>query len=534
LEELDGLAGLSPASAASLLVAARGAERLGARLFSWGWRPRRDALPLLGSEWMCEYYIDTGSRSARSVSGVAEGFVVKTSVLARCRSGGGLRERVLYPLPRRQPSFLAAEGDDRLRQASTYIVEVASALALASGEAALPGGLDGWPRLVVRHGSLLQQVGVYTNQVFSMDRDFAEALLRYAGLGEATARELVAEASLDDSREQGRVNAGVLAAAILRRLRESVGGGASVVGVSEDTSRGRHLVLHALLAVALHSRDKWLREAVEEGVAELEERPECLGDIDPEAGAEGLLAAVDRYAGHLRSALYRGLLEREPRGPREAEELHRELKSLAAGGSGEFVRRVYERQILARYFSFASDTHFILAYNYLFPEGEGLSATERMSKSSLVAPLLAANIEAKRIHEKGGPGPEEAASWVDGVEYRYLSPDPPPPCTRLARESLRLGIDRRLLAELVSVKPPLRLEYYAHDPRRDLVDSKVALAAVITQYGIPSQLLVVDSRSRIDEWDLGALRQLLEEKARRAMPYSTFIRDFATRLRYIA
>ena len=534
LEELEGLAGLSPTSAVSLLVAARGAEALGARLFSRGWRPRGDALPLLGSEWSCEYYIDTGSRSARSVSGVAEGFVIKTSILARCASEGGLRERVLYPLPRGKPSFLVAEGGDRLRQAATYIVEVASALALASGEARLPGGLDGWPRLVVRHGSLLQQVGVYTNEVFSMDRDFAEALLRYSGLGEATARELVAEATLEVPGGPPRVNAGVLAAAILRRLRGAVGGDASVAGVAEDTSRGRHLTLQALLAVIERSGDELFREPVELGVEELEEEPGCLGDLDPEAAVAGLLNAVDRYAAHLRNAIYGGLLDREPQSRREARALYSELAQRLSQDPGGLVRRAYERQVLTRYFSLASDTHFILAYNYLFAGTEGLAATERMSKSMLVAPLLEANVESKGIHEMGGPSPGEAARWVEGVEYRYVNPEPPPPCRRLARESRRLGLDRRILAELVSVKPPLRLEYYASDARRDLVDTKVALAAAATQYGVPSQLLVVDSRSRIDEWDLGALRQLLEEKARRAMPYSTFIRDFATRLQYVA
>ncbi len=533
MEEFEGLAGLSPVSAASLLVAARGAEKLGARLFSWGWRPRSRSLPLLGSEWECEYYIDTGSRSARSVSGVAEGFVVKTSVLARCAGKEGLRERVLYPLPRRKPSFLVAEGGDRLRQASTYIVEVASALALASGEARLPEGLDGWPRLVIRHGSLLQQVGVYTNEVFSMDRDFAEALLRYSGLGEATAKELVAEATVEKPGEPARVNAGVLATAILGRLRAAIGGEASVAGVAEDTSRGRHLTLQAIIAVAGASRDKLLRDTIELGMEDLEDSPECLGDLDPEASIGGTLEAVDRYAKHLRSALYGGLFDREPRRFNEAEELFRELKLMTEGSLSQLVKRIYERQLLSRYFSLASDAHFILAYNYLFAGAEGLAATERMSKSMLVAPLLAVNIESKGIHERGGPGPEEAASWVEGVEYRYLSPEPPPPCKRLSMESSRLGIDRRLLAELVSVKPPLRLEYYSGDPRRDLIDYKVALAAWITQYGVPSQLLVVDSRSRIDEWDLGALRQLLEEKARRAMPYSTFIRDFATRIRYL-
>jgi len=206
---------------------------------------------------------------------------------------------------------------------------------------------------------------------------------------------------------------------------------------------------------------------------------------------------------------------------------------LKEADKGLLVRRAYESQMLSRYLGPAGDAHLMLVYNYLYAEEPGLRATPRHSKSILVIPLLKANIASKGLEERASVKTPEVLSWVDGVEYRYVMPEPAPPCSFLRRKARAAGIDARLLAELVTVKPPLRLEYYSHDRRRDVVDARMMLSGEVTLYGSPSQLLVVDARSRVNEWDVGALRELLESQARRRMPYTSFIRDFPTRVRFV-
>jgi hypothetical protein len=152
----------------------------------------------------------------------------------------------------------------------------------------------------------------------------------------------------------------------------------------------------------------------------------------------------------------------------------------------------------------------------------------------MVRPHFARNIVEKGLLDRAvSPAARKAHELIDGVEFRYILPERVPSCTRLAKLSAKTGVDRRLLAEAVKVKPPLRLEYYAHDRSRDVIDAKVYASSTITQFGVPPQLLVVDSKSRVNEWDVGALRQLLEAQSKRVMPYSTFIRDFATRVAYM-
>lgn len=526
-------------SGAALAVAVRGVEEdLQAGIaVERGWRPRIESLPLLGTEWMCEYYLDTGSAGARSLSGVYEGFVIKTSILARCMGPGGLVERILYPVMDRggARTFLPLPGNDRARQAMLYIAEIGAALALARGEARLPSHLDGEPRVIVRHGSLLQRLEGYMNEVYDMPREAVESVLYYSGLSASTVSELVRTSTV---RRNGReaVNAGVLASHILMLLKESVGQGASVVGITEDVSRGRHLVTESLLwlAKAASQGDYDLYNTVKRGMEVLEASgpAACLDDVDPDSSPrEDAFTRAGRYSQYLRGVVYRGVL-RLDEDLRGLSELRRAIESLSGVSEDRLVRNIYSGQVLNRFISFSSDSHYLMTYLYLYGPDGGPVASPRHSKSRLVAPLAADNLVSKGLSESLGIGPRELEDMVGGVEYRYVFPDRIPPCRSLETVSRRMGVDRRLIAEMVKVKPPVRLEYMMHDPRRDLLDARIYAGSHITQYGTPSQLLVVDYRSRINEWDRRALQAILEAQSSRVMPYSTFIRDYRTRVRF--
>lgn len=369
------------------------------------------------------------------------------------------------------------------------------------------------------------------NSVYDMEERMAEAVLAYSGLSRATAREVIAEAS---PREGGRVNSGLLAAALLSRLGRAVGRGASVAGVAEDVSRGRHLAVTslALLTLKAFPADHRLEGVVEAGLEGLDGFEDCLWDLDPEAPLDpDAYALAGRYAALLRRAVASGALGVDSDSVRSLQGVREAAERARAAGWDEVIYNIYSGQVFDRLIPLSSDGHYLMAYMYLYGPG-GAAASPRHSKSALVTGVFRRNVESKGLADLG-VDPGRAAAGLEGIEFRYIFPDRVPPCRVLEERARSRGLDRRLLAELVSVKPPLRLEYYSHDPRRDVVDAKVYAASNATQYGVPPQLLVADSRSRVDEWDIGALRSLLESQARRVMPYSTYIRDFATRLRYM-
>ncbi|MEB3779023.1 MAG: hypothetical protein GSR85_02150 [Desulfurococcales archaeon] len=542
----DGTVSETPVwSGASLAVAARGYESLTGRelVLERAWKPRIEDLPFLGVEWECEYYLDTGSKSARSLSGVEEGFVIKTSVYARCIRDGRLRERILYPAmkPKAAYSFLALRGGERLRQAASYIAEIAAITALATGEAKLPGDVDGYPRLIIRHGSILQRIEGYMNEVYEIPRNAAESILYYSGLESSTVNELLRYSTIERQGKGMVVSPGLLAPLLIEKLRESIGRDVSVAGVAEEVSRGRHLIVESLIQATYAVDvvgDPSLEGMIHRGFDELgygmDDPLSCLDDVDPDSiGGEDLYTRASRYASYMRQVIYRGILGLDNsrlRNPHHIKEAVMNVKRLKRG---DVVRRVYQGQVLNRFISLASDSQFLMLYIYLYGPEAGYLATPRHSKSSLVAPLAVDNLRQKGLDQLGGISSSELEGMIDGVEYRYIFPEPIPPCSTLEAQSSKLGVERRLIAELVRVKPPVRLEYFSSDPRRGQVDSRIYAGSHITQYGVPSQLLVVDSRSRINEWDYRALRSLLELQGRRVLPYSTFIRDFQSRMRHI-
>ncbi|MEB3844158.1 MAG: hypothetical protein LRS48_00575 [Desulfurococcales archaeon] len=520
-----------PWSGLGLAVLARGVEiRTGTPLvYEQSPLLRAQERPLIGPGglWSAEVYVDTGSRSARGLRGVEEGFVLKTSVLLRYWNGRELEERILYPYNTSAPSFLLLRGDDRKRQASLYTAELAVAYSLLSGQARLPADV-GIPRLVVRHGSLLQSLGTYFNPVFDLDRKTAEALLLYTGIDKLEAQELVEQAVIRRGLAE-KVNPGLLAALILGRIKRIVEqGGGTILGLTEDVSRGRHLIASLLVGV--------LRESVIEGRVF---RPELLIDEVATSMGEGLSCLEDLYPSGIDDfsrdisdyflAIARTIVKTRGGQAGSRYEVGRVLAGL---DEQALTSMVYESQAL-NMVNLSSDSHFLLLYNYLFGSPPGQPSSVELDKSRLYTPRIRKSYS-ERI-EAGEPVVDwkDIGESISGVMLRYVFTERVPSCLELEEKAGRLGIDRRLLAEIIRVVPPLRIEYFSNDRNWKEAARHVLTQALVTHYGVPPQLLVVDARSRVNEWEYSALTSMLEELSRRTMPYSTFIRDFSVRVQYM-
>ena len=532
--EEEALLDVSPSWSGLLLaLAARGAELSSKRdlVFDRSLVVEPQTRPFIGEVWAAEAYIDTGSRSARSTSGVQEGFVLKTSILLRYWSREGLEERILYPYNRAAPGFLLVRGDDRKRQASLYVAELAAVLALLRDDRPIDASIEG-PLLVIRHGSILQSIGAYFNKVFDLERKSALAVLQYAGLNKNVARDLVDAATVRREVTE-KVNPGVLAALLLGRIKRAVEkGGHTVVGLTEDVSVGRHLIVRLLTEILKEGARPVRGEPrlsfhglVDDGYYSIPKayRVECLSDF-----------AIDPNSFVHESANYLEMVARSVVLDSRMERVDREViaERIASESLEDIVERIYEKQVL-RLFNLASDSHLLLLYNYLYRgDDEPYNASVEVDKSWLYMRRILKSYR-ERIKDEPPVDDSEIREMTSGVLLRYLFIETAPSCKRIAEEASRLGIDRRVLSDMIRVIPPVRLEYYAGSPHIVEAMQHILAQSMATTYGVPPQLLVVDSRSRVNEWEYSALHTMLEELSRRIAPYSSFIRDFTTRTRHI-
>ncbi len=498
----------------ALALAARGVEEFGgASLIRGGWSGLGQVEPLLGVRWECEYFIDVGARGYRGTRGGVEGFVLKAAVLERCWAGDRVRERILYPLIGSGGySFLPVVGGERQRQASLYLAELGIMLSIALGEQ--PPGSPGGRRLVVRHGALLQQFGTYFNRVFDMPCRSVEAVLRYSGLPLEVVYSVRDESIVRRGGHGEACNPGLAAVALLSRLGRV--DGATIAAVSEDLSRSRQLSTYTLLGVmesyprGLHA-DALIKRAIS--------RAGCAEDLVEEPGrtAHDMAALLESMLASLFSS---------SRPPWEVLE-----EEASKQGRGDLVLAIYRGQALER-LGVKSDVDVMMLYRYLFGPEE-LAGTPPLSKKTLVEPPAVASYGSNRLEDATGIPAERSLSGLPEVMFTYIFTDRIPSCQTLARHAERMGMTPRELAELVQVRHPIRLEYI---PGGDSVDlaRHIYTQSQATHFGVPSPLIVVDQRSRVNEWEAAALASLLESLGRRIVPYSTFIRDFATRRRYMS
>ena len=184
-----------------------------------------DKLPYLSDAFKERetFYVDAGSRNER----ISEDYYfIKLAVLYRKVSNQLVKERILHPyihVPENNetktlPPIHVGKGGERARQAATYIVELATLLGIVQKYE------ENHTLMLMKHGPLFQLLSEYFSHVYTIQRDEAVKLLRYAGLDSDEANKLAEESSPcahgsnSIYKDRNKVQLGVLILRILTRL----------------------------------------------------------------------------------------------------------------------------------------------------------------------------------------------------------------------------------------------------------------------------------------------------------------------------
>jgi len=456
---------------------------------AWEGLHRETLARLLASGWENTVFVDAGSRGFRV--GRRESLVgVKLAVLL-AENG---REEVVYHSPASEPlDMLVVRLPGRAPQAATYVVELAACLAYT-----------GQGYVCVKHGPLVRVLNQLLSKAFDVDRETMMVLLRYAGLEEDVAKEILDESTTCD----GRANLGMAALAILSRLS-----GKPAYGVVEDTSQstvlGRRIVAELVSSL-------WKLE----------------GSVAETARAvEALVVAADREHGFSECT---GLEEHVPRSL--LEQFLSTLRLVAferlncSLGDADCVEAAATMPDATPFLDVADDV-LVHAYNLVWGP---LTATRPLRRGSIA--LLV------RDYLEGATGRERFARCRGGVgdllgltdplsktSYTYVLPGPPPSCKQLAELAKELGVEPSSLLGLVHASPPIRVEAtWESGPRLEVV-AYVYWASTITVYGYPSHLLVVDRASRVGGVEAELVEALAEKLAARLQPYTVLLRRWKYR-----
>jgi len=479
-------------------------------------------------------YFDAGSRD--EPSGL-NAYAVKLAVLARVYSGGDVvSERILYPLPKSAssgevlpPIFVGFNRE--ARAAASYAIELAAMLATLEDPRRIFKDYDVGKVLVVRHGPLLQVVSQYTARPYRVNVDEAEGLLAYAGLEQGRARELLEYAyeCKGNSKNRNRVVLGLLILALIAELAAKTREGFGVAGIVEDVSRA-----HLLVATA---------------VAKLIERARKQGGGGIDGVRKLALALRDSCVGYYTEGGDGGLLEDclcpdldlldllDSR--REWEELLARVESSLKQRFGKDLWKASREEIEASLLWSGVDLGINddeLVYTLYYMAGGIHPATRPVGHRARL------KILEFYLEEKRGEGKElscykeedlkELINRAESLVFEYMAPQRPPSCRELRKrvEELSLNVKPCQLAELILTPPVVRLEYVEGMNLREEARALTLYPSMVTAYGYPSQLLLVDYHSRIGSIDISVLHQLAEKAGDRTKPYASFLRNWRLRV----
>ncbi len=398
---------------------------------------------------------------------------------------------------------------ERVRQAARYILEIARVYALLSEHTETP-------RLVVKHGPLVEMIAVYLNPVFNAEERVYRQVLLHAGLDNKTVDDILATGAVGDS-----VNPGLLALELLRRIAEVVSRRREriAVGVTEDTSVSRHLTaqliyesLLAAMSLEPASPSRALEEFHGEGLRLLDENlqaSKCMSDVPPLDPVE-LNDLVGRIQRRLAASA-----------------------SLATVTSGLEAWRLAAsvQQELSR--EEVVDADLVLTAVYL---------TGSWGTSVYVYDPLLALARAAAELRLGGDEYRRVAETLDKLVHleQYVEPGAAPSCARLQElvERLHLATTPDTLARLAYVPLPLRVDTIAlrddsavSEAHDKLVEASglVALAASTTLYKLPPGLIEADVRSRVSLNEALILAEVSRRLAGRLKPYAVILRHWPRR-----
>ena len=432
-------------------------------------------------------FVDAGSRGFRV--GRRES-IVGVKLAALLAEGG--REEIVYHSPGGEPlDMFVARLPGRAPQAATYVVELAACLAYTS---------QGY--VCIKHGPLVRVLNQLLSKAFDVERETMLGLLRYAGLDNATAREVLEESTTCD----GRANMGMAALSLLSRLE-----GKPVYGVVEDTSQST--VLGRRILAELVSR-LWKLGATVEDVANAIEVlvesadkshgfSDCVGleEHAPKSMVEQLLSTL-RYEAHTR--------------------LNCSLSDTECVEAAASLPNTTS-------FLDATDDVLVHAYNLVWGPFTATRPLQRGGIALLARDYLESSSGRERFTACRNIDPQNVVKVLSKVYYAYVLPGPPPSCKQLSSLAEDLGVETSNLLSLVYASPPIRLESLCEGGPRLEVVAYTYLASTITVYGYPSHLLVVDRASRVGGVEALLVEVLAEKLASRLQPYTVLFRRWRYR-----
>lgn len=456
-------------------------------------------------------FIDAGSRS--SVEARRSFFMVKLSTLWKSINYEAVKYHVYEDIP-----YFISEGGSQLRQALTYIIELASALHYV---------LEEDVKIVFKHGPLIQQIQQYLREPYDIPERIAFASLRYAGLSDMRLiKDILAEACVG----RKSVNAGLLAASIIHRIfKEARKRNIGVYGIVENTSMSSILTISIAseLIYRAYSKQSGTDKASIDEVARLlsgqtAEGSAHMGDITMARCIGEKLDIPSRYA----YLYWRNIIESVTN---RAKRLGCKLEDLVCTETSIY----HEARLLDM-----NDISLVALRNYLIGE---VAITRPRPRSSV---KLLYEITLNQRH--GQDSINQLSDHIKTIPtpcYTYVLPGPPPSCSTI-REKLRASkqqvlniLNEHNVAKLYRVSPPIRVETivksknecYALPRNLGLASALIQASATITIYGFPPQFLLVDKFSRIDIYEAHIIEELARKDMERLQPYTALLRYWITR-----
>ena len=485
-------------------------------------------------------FIDAGTMSDD------RGFVVKLALLTRLPERGKVKESVYHPAPRIGekwflPVFFSS-ANDKARQALTYLIELTAIYtALTNPKKVFKKDVD--EAIVFRHGPLLQMVSQYLAEPYLVNAyDVVNALV-YAGVSRGEALSLI-EGSYKciskggvASKDRNVVVLGLLILNLLKEINERIkqNKNMAVFGVVEDVSQSKSLLAYTISSVvysALHKevaetlsteelafhiassiRDK-LRFRMREA-----EFKRILNDcicLDPNSDLPTVVYNVE--------STWADLIER----------LDQVLRTRFRKSLSKATRSEIEAAFIWSSLTDINDAYLMYTLYYVSKDKVPFTKPiENKARLEIFKKYLKVK-EYLKCYED--PELEYLDELLNTFMYQYVAPVYPFDKLRcdqisksLSTRSLKLDVKPCTLSNMINVPSPMRIEYISNEPLIREGLSFVYYSSILTPYGFPTQMLLVDKYSRVSISDLMSVEDLLEALSKRFKPYSVFVHKWITR-----
>jgi len=484
-------------------------------------------------------FIDAGSMSDE------RGFVTKLALFTRVKEGNKVREAIYHPVPKVEkkwflPIFFSSEND-KARQAFTYLIELAAIYAaLTNPRKVFKRDVD--KAMIFRHGPLVQMLSQYLSEPYLVNAYDAINALIYAGLSERDALTLVEDAYKCDSKggipvkDRNVVILGLLILNLLKKIKEEVDRNRkiAVLGVVEDVSQSKSLLAYSISRILCTIR----REAKSYGGLSADHLASLIAtfimnkmqDLNFEEVLRDCLCLDlnhESFTNIMNNVEYAWI--------DLIEHLEHFLRTRFRKGLAEATPSEVEAAFLWSGLTEMNDAYFM--YTLYYVSKNKVPFTKPIENKARFE-IFKRYLKSKKYLKCYSEYYSEMESIDDLAEvfmYRYIAPVYPLDELRcnIIKEVLsrntKLNVGPCAITNLITVPSPMRIEFISGEP---LVKEGLSFAfysSILTTYGFPTQLLLVDRYSRVSILDLLSIEDLLDVLSKRFKPYSVFVHKWITR-----